>query len=292
MLRSMTGFGRGEAVQGGCSAVVEIRSVNHRYFDFSFRTARAYLFLEDKIKECLKEGISRGKVEVSLVIERAEESGQTVRVDEALAGGYVDAVEKLADTFGLKNDLSAAALSRYPDVLVLEKAPEDEEALWLLVKEATDAALSDFIASREREGERLKKDFLDRLSIIETIVGEIEVRSPELVSGYRARIEARIRELLEAVPVDEARLLTETAIFADKINVTEEIVRLKSHFAEIRKLFSGSEAVGRKLDFIIQELNREINTIGSKSNDYEIARRVVDVKAEIEKMREQIQNIE
>lgn len=292
MLKSMTGFGRGEAVKDGRSAVVEIRSVNHRYFDFSFRTGRAYLFLEDKIKECLKEGIARGKVEASLVIEQTEDSGQTVRVDEALAKGYLDAVLKLSETFDLRNDLSAAALSRYPDVLVLEKAEEDEEALWLLVKEATEKALSDFIASREREGERLKKDFLERLSIIEGIVGEIEVRSPELVKEYRARIEGRIRELLEAVPVDEARLLTETAIYADKINVTEEIVRLKSHFAEIRNLFEKGEAVGRKLDFIIQELNREINTIGSKSNDYEIARRVVDVKAEIEKMREQIQNIE
>ena len=292
MIKSMTGFGRGEHSDFGKTATVEIRSVNHRYFDFSFRAFRTFQFMEEKAKTKLKEEIVRGKVDVYLNIDQQQDESADILIDWKLAEEYIAAYKEMAEKFEITNDLTTTTLAARPDVIKVEKKEADAEELWTLVEGALQNALKDFIKSRENEGQRLKEDFLFRIDLIEKIVGEIEVDSPKIVTAYRARIEERIRELLEAVPYDEARLLTEVAIFSDRVNVTEEIVRLKSHFKELRSILEAEEAVGRKLDFLIQELNREINTIGSKSNDFAIAKNVVSAKAEIEKMREQIQNIE
>ena len=291
MVRSMTGYGRGEATADGLSAVVEIRSVNHRFFEFSSRMPRMYGFLDERLKGYLQKEINRGKVEASVQIE-TERSDSAVTVDFGLAEGYLSALRELAQRYSLREDISVMSLSRLPDVLTVHSAETDEDAVWELVKTATDAALTQFLSMREREGARLREDLSQRGQTILTAVSAVEERSPQTVKEHMDKVTARMRELLDGAAVDEARLLNEAAIYADKIAVAEETVRLRSHIAQMEQLLDAGGAVGRKLDFLVQEMNREANTIGSKCSDLELTRLVLDIKAEIEKIREQIQNLE
>ncbi len=292
MIRSMTGFGRAQAAVEGYNITVEIKSVNNRYFDFYAKMPRTFSFLEEKVKSLLSTEISRGKVECSIQIETTADESVIVSVNEPLAKGYVNAVEELADKFALKNDLTALSIARFSDVLSITKAPVDEEDLWNKVQSVVKDALSSFISMRETEGERLKADVLSRADTIISNVAYIEERSPETVKQYSEKLLERMKNVLGDTQIDEARILTEAAIYADKIAVAEETVRLRSHIDQLHTLLSSNEAVGRKLDFLVQEINREANTIGSKAQDVDIARRVIDIKAEVEKIREQIQNIE
>ncbi len=292
MIRSMTGYGRGQDIVGALSVTVEIKSVNHRFFEYACRLPRVYGFIDDKLKNYLQQNISRGKVDVFVQIESLDSAGSEVLVNEGLAENYLTALRALAAQYELRDDVSATTLSRYPDVLTVRQAAVDEEVVWAAVRQVTDVALSQFVAMREREGARLREDVLSRGQTILAAVSAIEERSPQTVREHMEKVEARMRELLDGAAVDEGRLLTEAAIYADKIAVAEETVRLRSHIAQLEELLSGDEAVGRKLDFLVQEINRETNTIGSKCSDLELTRIVVDVKAEIEKIREQIQNIE
>ena len=292
MIRSMTGYGRAEDSIDGRSIAVEIKSVNHRYFEFSSRTTRGYSFLDEKLKSYLQNKIARGKVDVFVNIETLEDADAEVRVNHSLAAGYVTALKELRDKYNLRDDISVSAVARYSDIFSVHKAQEDEDAVWAAVVQVVDKALERFINMREMEGERLKADMQSRVQTILSIVERIEERSPQTVQEYQQKLQARLNEMLKDVKVDEQRLLTEAAIFADKVAVAEETVRLRSHFAQMHQMLSGNNAVGRKLDFIVQEMNRETNTIGSKAVDAEIAHMVVDIKAEIEKIREQVQNVE
>ena len=292
MIRSMTGYGRGQQTLGGMDITVEIRSVNHRYYEYSSRLPRVYGFLDERLKGYLQKAVSRGKVDVGVWIDTVDAPGSEVVVNHALAEGYLKALHELAQTYGLRDDVSVNTLSRFPDILTVRKAAEDEEAIWEAVRQVADEALAGFVAMREREGARLREDVLARRQTILRAVEQVEARSPEIVREHMAKVEARMKELLSTATVDEQRLLTEAALFADKIAVAEETVRLRSHISQLETLVNASEPVGRKLDFLVQEINRETNTIGSKVQDVELARVVVDVKAEIEKIREQIQNIE
>jgi uncharacterized protein (TIGR00255 family) len=288
----MTGYGRGQEVLDGLSVTVEIKSVNHRFFEYSCRLPRVYGFIDDKLKNYLQQRISRGKVDVFVQIEALESDGSEVLVNEGLAENYLTALREMAQKYGLREDVSVTTLSRYPDVLTVRQVAVDEDTVWNAVQKVTDIALEQFVAMREREGERLRDDVLSRGQTILSAVEVIEERSPQTVREHMEKVEARMRELLDGAAVDEGRLLTEAAIYADKIAVAEETVRLRSHIDQLGVLLSGNEAVGRKLDFLVQEINRETNTIGSKCSDLELTRIVVDIKAEIEKIREQIQNIE
>ncbi len=292
MIKSMTGYGREEQQLDGMHIIVELKSVNHRYFEYNARLPYAYGFLDDKIKKFLQARVSRGKVDVSVWIQTADAHGSEVTVNFDLAEGYVKAMREMAQRFGLREDISVTALSRFSDVLTVTKAAVDEDAVWASVEQVASVAVEKFTAMREREGEKLREDILSRADTILAAVEKIEQRSPETVRAHMEKVENRMRELLDGATVDEQRLLTEAAIFADKVAVAEETVRLRSHIDQLRQMLSGDEAVGRKLDFLVQEMNREINTTGSKAQDAEMARIVVDVKAEIEKIREQIQNIE
>ena len=292
MLKSMTGYGRGEVSGSGRSFVVEVRSVNNRYLDCNIRLPRVYICAEDGINKRVKSTISRGKVDVFVTIEHAAEEPVTVTVNEGIAGGYKQALDQLAETFELKNDVTAGLLSRFPDVFRVEKVPEDLEAMTAELHQAADKALADFDAMRTREGEKLAEDLLSRLDTLEEYTGKVEQRSPERVAAYREKLTARIREVLEDRQMDEARILTEAAVFADKVAVDEETVRLRSHIAQFRDMIAHGSPIGRKLDFLVQEMNRETNTIGSKANDLDMSAMCVDMKAELEKIREQIQNVE
>ena len=292
MIRSMTGFGRAQVSVEGYNITVEIRSVNNRYFDFYAKMPRTFSFLEEKVKSLLSTEISRGKVECSIQIETTADESVIVSVNEPLAKGYVNAVEEIAEKFALKNDLTALSVARFSDVLSITKAPVDEEALWDKVQSVVKDALDSFISMRETEGERLKADVLSRADTIISNVAYIEERSPETVKQYSEKLLERMKNVLGDTQIDEARILTEAAIYADKIAVDEETVRLRSHFDEMETILTSGEPAGRKLDFLIQEINREINTTGSKANDIDIAKIVVDLKAELEKLREQVQNIE
>lgn len=292
MIRSMTGYGRGQQTLGGMDITVELRSVNHRYYEYSSRLPRVYGFLDERLKNYLQKTVSRGKVDVGVWIDTVDAPGSEVVVNHALAEGYLKALRELVQTYGLRDDVSVNALSRFPDILTVRKAAEDEEAIWEAVRQVTDEALAGFVAMREREGARMREDVLARRQTILQAVEKVEARSPEIVREHMAKVEARMKELLSTATVDEQRLLTEAALFADKTATAEETVRLRSHLDQLETLVNASEPVGRKLDFLVQEINRETNTIGSKVQDVELARVVVDVKAEIEKIREQIQNIE
>ena len=292
MIRSMTGFGRAQASVEGYNITVEIKSVNNRYFDFYAKMPRTFAFLEEKVKSLLSTEISRGKVECSIQIETTADESVIVSVNEPLARGYVNAVEEIAEKFAIKNDLTALSIARFSDVLSITKAPVDEEDLWNKVQSVVKDALSSFISMRETEGEKLKADVLSRADTIISNVAYIEERSPETVKQYSEKLLERMKNVLGDTQIDESRILTEAAIYADKIAVAEETVRLRSHIDQLHTLLSSEEAVGRKLDFLIQEINREANTIGSKAQDVDIARKVIDIKAEVEKIREQIQNIE
>lgn len=292
MVKSMTGYGRGERTVNGCGITVELRSVNNRYLDCSVRMPRLYLFAEDGIKTRVQKSISRGKVDVFVTLDNAGGEQLQVTVNQAAADGYYNALTQLAQRYQLSGEITVSLLSRFPDVLLAEKAEEDVEQTAGAITEVLDQALADFDQMRTREGERLAQDILSRADTIETLVSKVEERSPQTVSEYRARLEARMSEVLANTQLDPARILTEAAIFADKVAVDEETVRLRSHIAQLREMLAKGGAIGRKLDFLIQEFNREANTIGSKCSDLEIARYVVDIKAEIEKIREQVQNIE
>ena len=292
MVKSMTGYGRAEDTLGGCTITVELRSVNNRYLDCNIRIPRLYLFAEDAIKARVQKVISRGKVDVFVTLDNAGGEAVKVSVNRGVADGYYAALQELSQTYGLSGDISVSLLSRFPDVLLAEKAQEDVEQRAKDICPVLDRALSDFDQMRAREGERLKEDVLSRAARIEELVTLVEERSPQTVSEYRAKLEARMNEVLANTQLDPARILTEAAIFADKVAVDEETVRLRSHISQLREMLGQGGATGRKLDFLIQEFNREANTIGSKCSDIEIARHVVDIKAEIEKIREQVQNIE
>lgn len=292
MIKSMTGYGKSEQTIDSLNVTVEIKSVNHRYFEFSARVPREYGFLEEKLKKYCNSLITRGKVECYVSVEDLEEREMEVNVNETLAAGYVKALKELSERFGLKDDISAVTLSRYPDVITLHKASEDEERIWNAVKTVAETAVSKFIEMRETEGSKLRGDILSRADYIIECVEFIEGRSPETVREYNEKLKQRMKELLGDAAVDEQRLLNEAAIYADKIAVDEETVRLRSHISQLRDFMNSSEAIGRKLDFLVQEINREANTIGSKAQDVDIAKKVIAIKAEVEKIREQVQNIE
>ena len=292
MLRSMTGFGRCEDTVDGRDIIVEIKSVNHRYFEFSSRITRGYGFLDEKLKSYIQGRIARGKVDVYVSIETLEDTDAQVLVNHSLASGYVAALRELAERYNLRDDISVSSVSRYSDIFTIHKTPEDEEIIWNAVRQVLDRSLDAFIRMRETEGSRLKADVESRAERILALVSQIEERSPQTVKEYEQKLLARLQEMLSDVKIEEQRILTEAAIFADKVAVAEETVRLRSHFDQFRKMLNSEEAIGRKLDFIVQEMNREANTIGSKAVDSQIAYLVVEIKAEIEKIREQIQNIE
>lgn len=294
MIKSMTGFGRCESVINGREITVEIKSVNHRYFEFSCRTPRGYGFLDDKLKSYVNSRVSRGKIDMFVTIGASEETPAQVTVNHQLVSGYINAFKEISDTYGIENDVTAVSLSRFPDVFTVHKAPEDEEQITADVLSVAKTALDSFIMMREAEGEKMKADILSRANTILSIVSEIEERSPQTVAEYENRLLERIRQTLEdyEVEIDEQRVLTEVAVFSDKVAVAEETVRLRSHFDQLEEFLEYSEPVGRKIDFIIQEMNREANTIGSKVQDAVLAHKVVDIKSEIEKIREQVQNIE
>ncbi|MBE6769506.1 MAG: YicC family protein [Ruminococcaceae bacterium] len=292
MVRSMTGFGRAEQDFDGLNVTVEIKSVNHRYFEFSSRLPRSYQYLEEKLKNFCQGRIARGKVEVSVLIDDTRPGGTKVEINGEYCDSYLNALKTLKTCYDLKDDISVMTVARNPEVFKVTKSDLDADLLTESVLSVASAAADAFVAMRETEGQRLKADVENRVGIILNRVELIEKRSPETVKIYREKIEQKMLELLGNVQVDEQRLLTETAIFADKVAVAEETVRLRSHMQQLCALMEDNEAIGRKLDFVVQEMNREANTIGSKAQDIEIARAVIDIKAEIEKIREQIQNIE
>lgn len=295
MIRSMTGYGRGEGVYEGVSITIELRSVNNRYLDCCIKMPRSYIFAEDALKERIQSKVARGKVDVFVNIVHTGGEALSVTVNEELAKGYIDALWRLYELGNgqnVKKDYSAMDLARFPDVLMVEKREEDLDSMKAQLLEVLDRAVEDFNDMRAREGQKLAEDILSRADTIETLTAMVETQSPKTVSEYRAKLEAKMQEVLQNVQIDQSRLLTEAAIFADKVAVDEETVRLRSHLSQLRDMLSQGGAVGRKLDFLIQEFNREANTIGSKCSDIEITKTVVNIKAEIEKIREQIQNIE
>ncbi len=292
MIRSMTGYGRAEALIDGRNILVEIRSVNHRYFEFSSRVPRSYGFLESRLKNYLQGKLSRGKVDVNVSIQTVEGTTASVQVNQELAASYVQALRTLQEPLRLTDDLSLSTISRFSDIFTVTKETEDEETIWSDVLQAAEQASDRFVQMREAEGSKMKEDLEERLDFILRAVEKVEERSPKTVEEYRARLYRKISEVLGNTQIDEQRILTEAAIYAEKIAVAEETVRLRSHIDQFRAIMEQAGPVGRKLDFLIQEFNREANTIGSKAQDIEIARVVVDIKSEIEKIREQIQNIE
>ena len=288
----MTGYGRAEQQLHGLTITVDLRGVNNRFLDCAVRLPRSYLYVEDKIKAEVQRIAARGKIDVFLSVKTEDAQQVQVRVNQAVAQSYTAALRELADCCALAWDISLTQLSSFPDVLTLEKAEEDSTQITEDFIQVVSLALEDFEEMRIREGERLRRDILGRADTIEALVSRVEERSPQTVSEYRAKLEERMREVLEGVQLDPARILTEAAIFADKVAVDEETVRLRSHLHQLREMLEKGGVIGRKLDFLIQEFNREANTIGSKCSDLELTRLVVDMKAEIEKIREQVQNIE
>ncbi len=292
MVRSMTGYGRGTASDGNMTVTVELKSVNHRFFECSIKAPRQFSFFEDKLKSYLQSRIARGKVDVFVSFERGAVSTETVTVNEALAESVVNAMRSIAEKYNVSDDVSATAVAAVSGVLTVTSGQLDEEATGNIILSAASDAVDAFIAARETEGARLAADVISKSENILQFVEIVEKRSPETVVLYRERLENRIKELLQSASVDEQRVLTETALFADKIAVDEETVRLRSHIAHLNEMFKAAGPIGKKLDFIVQEMNRETNTIGSKCQDIDISHVVVDMKSEIEKIREQIQNIE
>ncbi len=292
MIKSMTGFGRGHEVLNGRDITVEIRAVNHRYYEFSSRLPRAYTFAEEKLKSLLQGRISRGKVEVSVQVQNVTAVSEKITANKEVIADYVAALREIKEELSLTDDLSLSAVMRLPDAFTVVKAEVDEEQLWEDLKTVTEQALASFIGMRETEGERMKADISARLTTIEGNVDFIESRSPIIVENYRKRLYDKMCEVLEGKNIDENRILLEAGIFSEKTAVDEETVRLRSHIAQFREMLESAEPIGRKLDFLVQEMNRETNTIGSKVQDIEVTKIVVDQKSEIEKIREQIQNIE
>ncbi|MBQ2734884.1 MAG: YicC family protein [Clostridia bacterium] len=295
MIRSMTGFGRCRATVDGLDITVEIKSVNSRFFDCNAKISRAYSYLEERIKPYLQsKGVSRGKVDVWIGVETLDSGCVDVALDEGYLRGYLDALYRMRDEFGLRDDISVMSVARRPELFLIKKPEEDVERDWARVLQVLEPATETFLAVREREGESLAADMRAKVAELAHTVNEIERLSAEDVANYRTRLAERIREALadNQITPDETRLLTECAIHADKVAVDEELVRLRTHFGAFEEILSSGEPVGRKLDFLLQEMNREVNTTGSKCNDAQIARLVVDAKCMLEKIREQIQNLE
>lgn len=292
MIRSMTGYGRGENEWEGKAFTVEIRSVNHRFCEVVIRLPKSYLALEDMIRKIITEQVSRGRLDVFVTVESHGSKNRSVQVDKELAMAYYNALEELRETIGIEGNPGIIDLARLPDVIVLEEQSDDLEELWPTLDLALHQALESLVNMRVSEGARLHKDLLMRVARLEEYTDTIAGRAPSVVVEYREKLQARLKELAADVEIDQSRLAAEIAIFADKSNISEEIVRLRSHFQELKKTMELDEAVGRKLDFLVQELNREYNTIGSKSNDLEISSLVIKAKSEVEKIREQVQNIE
>lgn len=292
MIKSMTGYGRCEKQFDEYRITAEIKTVNNRYLDIYTKVYKQYSFIEEIVRECVSDKIKRGKAEISFQFDNLKDDSFSVTLNEEAAKGYYDALKELSDKFGLQDDLTVSKLGSYHDVFNIERKEQDKEKILADASEVLSSALNDLIKSRETEGCRLSVFFRECIANIRGIVDFIAERSPDTVNEYKERMIGRISELLNAVPYDEGRLLTEVAIFSDKVNITEEIIRFRSHLQEFETLLESNVPVGRKLDFIIQELNREANTMGSKCNDFEISKRVIELKSEIEKLREQVQNIE
>lgn len=292
MLKSMTGFGRCENVTDEYKISVEMKAVNHRYLDLSIKMPKKFNYFEASIRTLLKKYIQRGKVDLFINYEDYTEGNMCLKYNRALAAEYMEYFYKMSDEFGIQNDVKVSALAKFPEVLTMEQVPDDEEHLWEILSEALKEAAVKFVESREMEGEHLKKDLLGKLDYMETLVDFIEERSPQILTEYRNRLEDKVKELLNNTAMEESRIAAEVTIYADKICVDEETVRLRSHIHNTRNELLSGESVGRKLDFIAQEMNREANTILSKSTDLSISDKAIALKTEIEKVREQIQNIE
>ena len=292
MIKSMTGFGRFESVTDTCKISVEIKAVNHRYLDLGIKMPKKFNFFESAIRGLLKDYIQRGKVDVFVTYEDYTEEKVSLKYNSSLAAEYMDNFKKMAEQFGIDNDVKVSMLARCPEVLSMEQVPEDEDQMWALLSEALKHAAENFVVTRVREGENLKNDLISKLDNMLSVVDFIETRSPKVLEEYRKKLEDKVKDMLQNTTIDESRILTEVTIFADKICVDEETVRLRSHIEGMKKELLKGGSIGRKLDFIAQEMNRESNTILSKSNDMEISDQAIILKTEIEKVREQIQNIE
>ena len=292
MIKSMTGFGRFESVTDTCKISVEIKAVNHRYLDLGIKMPKKFNFFESAMRGLLKDYIQRGKVDVFVSYEDYTEEKVSLKYNSSLAAEYMANFAKMAEQFGIDNDVKVSMLARCPEVLSMEQVPEDEEQMWALLSDALKHAAESFVETRVREGENLKNDLISKLDIMLALVDFIETRSPKVLDEYRKKLEDKVKDMLQSTTIDESRILTEVTIFADKICVDEETVRLRSHIEGMKKELLKGGSVGRKLDFIAQEMNRESNTILSKSNDMEISDQAIILKTEIEKVREQIQNIE
>ena len=292
MISSMTGFGRATAASDGREIMIELKSVNHRYLDLAFRMPRHIGFIEDVLRQLLTGQLSRGHVDIFVNYRNTRTDARAVVIDEALMGAYLSAARKAAAQYELRDDITLSAAMRFPDVTDVIEAEEDRDAVAALAREAALRAVTAMKRMRAGEGERLCNDLLNRVTTVESIAGKIDVRAPFVVEEYRTKLSERIESMLGGVEVDRTRLATEVALFADKASINEELVRLASHITEMRKVLGADEAAGRRLDFIVQEMNREFNTIGSKANDAEITSLVIAGKGEIEKIREQVQNIE
>ena len=292
MIRSMTGYGRAVMTLNGREITVEVRSVNNRFLDCSIKLPRAFSYAEDAVKQKIKEQVSRGKVDVFISVNTTAGENVKISLNRPVLEGYLEALRTIAADYGVREDISATSLTRFPEVFLLEKPEEDEAQNTADIVAVAQQAVSTYNAMRETEGAALAADLRSHAAVILSYVEKVEARSPVTVAEYRARLESRLREVLESTTIDEGRMLTEAAIFADKVAVDEETVRLRSHLNQLESLLQNGGAIGRKLDFLLQEMNREANTIGSKGNDLEQTRNVVEIKAELEKIREQIQNIE
>lgn len=292
MIKSMTGFGRQEMAEGNRKFTIEIKSVNHRYLDAAIKMPKKLNFFEASIRSLLKEYIQRGKVDVFITYEDVSENNVCIKYNKDIAAEYYEYLKQMVQEFGLEDDIRVSSLSRYPEVFTMEEQTIDEEELWKLLEKTLRGALENFVESRVREGQNLKDDLISKLDGMILHLQYIEERSPQIISEYKARLQEKVNELLEDTKIDENRLLTEVTIYADKICIDEELVRLKSHVEATRAALLGGESIGRKLDFIAQEMNREANTILSKTNDIEVSARGIELKTDIEKIREQIQNIE
>ena len=292
MIKSMTGFGRSEIVKGNRKISVEIKSVNHRYLEAGIKMPKKLNVFESRMRDLLKKYATRGKIDIFINYEDDPESQVNLKFNQNIADEYMAIFNNMSEKYNLKNDMTVGGLARFPEVITMDEVQEDEEELWHFIEEAMKAALEQFVNTRILEGENLKKDLLGKLDHMEELVAFVEKRSPEIMKEYRSKLESKVKELLGDTTIDESRIATEVIIYADKICVDEETVRLRSHIEHARKCLNEDGGIGRKMDFIAQEMNREANTTLSKANDIEISNAAIDLKTEIEKVREQIQNIE
>ncbi len=292
MIKSMTGFGRCEVQRDSRSFTVELKGVNHRYLDVNIRMPKKMYFFETAIRNLLKQYVNRGKIDIFISYEDSSEQQAALKYNAALAAEYLKYFKQMSEEFGLENDIRVSTLSKYPEVLTMEEQAEDEEMLWAGLKEALEGAFVQFVENRMAEGRNLKEDILQKLDGMEALVADVEERSPQIITLYREKLEDKVKELLTDTQIEESRIAAEVILFADKICTDEEVVRLKSHISHMRSTLEEKDGIGRKLDFIAQEMNREANTILSKANNLEVSNCAIGLKTEIEKIREQIQNIE